>query len=166
MIGRSKEDVERINQVWTKVRCISQKLAFFNQELLNSSSHLAPPTSRVPDDTDQDYDFPATEDHEQEDYDEPCPVLPETNPPDDQEEDYDEPQPVLPNCSSPVKAEKIQINIQAPSLDVQEDYDEPQPVIPARAFQQRVQQNDQSPESEPDYDEPVLSHRTYMHDSD
>merc|ERR1719447_2045980 len=79
MIGRSKEDMERINQ-----------------ELLNSSSHLAPPTSRVPDDTDQDYDFPATEDHEQEDDDEPCPVLPETNPPDDQEEDYDEPQPVLP----------------------------------------------------------------------
>ena len=116
MIGRSKEDVERINQVWTKVRCISQKLAFFNQELLNSSSHLAPPTSRVPDDTDQDYDFPATEDHEQEDYDEPCPVLPETNPPDDQEEDYDEPQPVLPNCTPPVIAEKIQINIQAPSL--------------------------------------------------
>ena len=156
MIGRSKEDVERINQVWTKVRCISQKLAFFNQELLNSSSHLASPTSKVLDDTDQDYDFPATEDHELEDYD----------PPDDQEEDYDEPQPVLPNCTPPVIAEKIQINIQAPSLDVQEDYDEPQPVIPARAFQQRVQQNDQSPESEPDYDEPVLSHRTYMHDSD
>ena len=86
--------------------------------------------------------------------------------PDDQEEDYDEPQPVLPNCSSPVKAENIQINIQVPSLDVQEDYDEPQPVIPVRAFQQRVQQNDQNPESEPDYDEPVLSHRIYLHDSD
>ena len=78
------------------------------QEILRSSGHLASPCHRLPPppdqgtttdqeraSTDQDYDFP-NGDEEQEDYDEPHPVLPSGPPqtqvwPPEDMEDYDEP---------------------------------------------------------------------------
>ena len=127
----------------------------WHQDLLNSSNQLATPV--VLNETDQDYDFPATEDSEQEDYDEPCPVLPETEPQNDQE-DYDEPHPVLPNCASPERTEDTN-NSKIPSFNIQEDYDEPQPILPKSTL--RTPQNVDNPDCEPDYDEPALSHRIY-----
>ena len=132
----------------------------------SSSSHLPTSVSRVnSSSTDQDYDFPAREDPEQEDYDEPCPVLPEAEPHEDQE-DYDEPNPVLPlNCPSE-KTEATESNT-LPSLVTQEDYDEPQPILPKKnnliipVPQSHAAKQVENPECEPDYDEPALSHKMY-----
>ena len=111
--------------------------------------------------TDQDYDFPATDDPEQEDYDEPCPVLPEAQPQEDQE-DYDEPNPVLPDCGSEKTEEGTKSNITPPTFVIQEDYDEPQPTLPKKAMMpQRPPRHLDNPECEPDYDEPALSHKMY-----
>ena len=130
----------------------------------SSSSHLPLPVSRViSSSTDQDYDFPVREDPEQEDYDEPCLVLPETESQEDQE-DYDEPNPVLPNCAFE-KTEAIESN--TPNFIVEEDYDEPQPQLPKKAMliipmpQSHASRQVDNPECEPDYDEPVLSHKMY-----
>ena len=116
--------------------------------------------------TDQDYDFPATDDPEQEDYDEPCPVLPEAQMVEDQE-DYDEPNPVLPNCASEKTEEGTKSTITPPSFVIQEDYDEPQPTLLKKAatliipMPQRAPRHLDNPECEPDYDEPALSHKMY-----
>jgi len=62
-IGKSKEDLERINK-----------------ELLRSSSMGShSPITEEPR-TDQDYDFPTNDDNYQEDYDEPLPVIPDQLP--------------------------------------------------------------------------------------
>ena len=131
----------------------------------SSSSHQPAPVSRVvSSSTDQDYDFPAREDSEQEDYDEPCPVLPGAQPEEDQE-DYDEPNPVLPNCPSE-KTEATESST-VPSFVIQEDYDEPQPILPKKAMliipmpQSHAPRQVENPECEPDYDEPALSHKMY-----
>lgn len=125
-IGRSKEDLERINR-----------------DILRASSHPAPPVISEEVCTDQDYDFPACDESDGEDYDLPQPVLPHGPP------------------ALALRPPGSTDSAKVPGHLEDEDYDLPQPVLP-----QNPPPSVHSPALPPghpedqDYDEPVLSHRT------